>query len=270
MSTRFVTLALLALGATTLGAQATARPEPIRDNSFLVEEAYNQEAGVVQHVSALGASLQGAGWAYTFTQEWPMRSQRHQLSATLPLSQLGGAGAVRGLGDVLVNYRYQLAGVGGGAVSLAPRLTIVVPTGDVHEGLGVGAFGVQTNMPLSVEHGERFVSHWNAGLTWTPRAQNVAGATATTTSFALAQSVVWLATQRVNLLVETAWTSMNMVAGPDVTARETALVVAPGVRWAHDLPRGLQVVPGLAFPIGVGPSRGERSLFAYLSFEHPF
>jgi len=27
--------------------------EPIEDNSFLIEEAYNQEAGVVQHISNL-------------------------------------------------------------------------------------------------------------------------------------------------------------------------------------------------------------------------
>jgi hypothetical protein len=33
---------------------------------------------------------------------------------------------------------------------------------------------------------------------------------------------------------------------------------------------GLQIAPGVAVPIGVGPSRGERSLFVYLSFEHPF
>ncbi|MRR28995.1 transporter, partial [bacterium] len=31
----------------------------------------------------------------------------------------------------------------------------------------------------------------------------------------------------------------------------------------------LQVVPGIAFPIGFGPSKGEYGAFAYLSFEHP-
>ncbi len=33
--------------------------------------------------------------------------------------------------------------------------------------------------------------------------------------------------------------------------------------------RGLDVVARVAAPIGVGPSRGERGLFLYLSFEHP-
>jgi hypothetical protein len=46
--------------------------------------------------------------------------------------------------------------------------------------------------------------------------------------------------------------------------------VSPGVRWSYDFESGLQIVPGIAFPIGVGPSRREKSVFLYLSFEHPF
>jgi len=33
---------------------------------------------------------------------------------------------------------------------------------------------------------------------------------------------------------------------------------------------GLQIVPGVAMPIGIGPSAGETGVFLYLSFEHPF
>jgi len=29
-------------------------------------------------------------------------------------------------------------------------------------------------------------------------------------------------------------------------------------------------VPGIAFPIGVGPSAGDDAVLLYLSFEHPF
>jgi len=42
------------------------------------------------------------------------------------------------------------------------------------------------------------------------------------------------------------------------------------VRWSYDFDWGLQIVPGVAFPMGVGPSRHEKSVFLYLSFEHPF
>jgi hypothetical protein len=33
---------------------------------------------------------------------------------------------------------------------------------------------------------------------------------------------------------------------------------------------GLQIVPGIAVPIGVGSSSGQRDVFLYLSFEHAF
>ena len=33
---------------------------------------------------------------------------------------------------------------------------------------------------------------------------------------------------------------------------------------------GLQIVPGVAVPVGVGPSEGEYGVIGYLSFEHPF
>ena len=42
-----------------------------------------------------------------------------------------------------------------------------------------------------------------------------------------------------------------------------------GVGWALDFKNGLQVVPGLSVPLGVGPSQGQRSFFLYLSLEHP-
>jgi hypothetical protein len=40
--------------------------------------------------------------------------------------------------------------------------------------------------------------------------------------------------------------------------------------WAFDFRSGLQIVPGAAYTIGLGPSDGARALFLYLSFEHPF
>jgi hypothetical protein len=42
------------------------------------------------------------------------------------------------------------------------------------------------------------------------------------------------------------------------------------VRLAVNRPGGLQIVPGIAVPIGVGPSRGDVAVILYLSFEHPF
>lgn len=246
-------LALIAAIASTppLSAQAPL-PPAIADNSFLLEEAYNQEAGVVQHISAFHRSLRTAAWTYTFTQEWPVVVQRHQLSFTLPVEHIGAAGAtVTGIGDIALNYRYQLVG-GEGAVAVAPRLSLVAPTGSEAKGLGSGDVGVQLNLPVSVTLAPRVVAHGNAG--WS--------ATAGADEYGVGASVIWLTRPTFNVLIEAVWAR--------VQGGGEALVLNPGIRWAHNFASGLQIVPGIAFPIGIGPSRGERGAFLYLSFEHPF
>src|SRR5215475_6685724 len=47
------------------------KESPIQDNSFLIEEAYNQERHVVQHISTFSRMWNSKDWNYTFTQEWP-------------------------------------------------------------------------------------------------------------------------------------------------------------------------------------------------------
>src|SRR5919204_1011680 len=90
--------------------QTTQKPARIQDNSFLLEEAYNQEFGVVQHIQSFARDWQTHEWTYTFTQEWPVDlAPRHQLSYTVPLVH-GSAGSGTGVGDVAINYRYQLVG----------------------------------------------------------------------------------------------------------------------------------------------------------------
>jgi Putative MetA-pathway of phenol degradation len=247
-------------------AQAPEPRGPIQDNSFLVEEAYNQEAGVVQHISTLERS-RGGGWAYGFTQEWPLAGLRHQASYTVPIEDAGGGS---GIGDVALHYRYQLVGDGGARLAVAPRATVILPTGDASRSRGAGGVGVQGNLPISLVLAERLVAHTNVGATWLPAAQNAVGAEAATTSLSAAQSVVWLVHPAVNLLVEVAWSRDEEVAGPESTLRSDALTVSPGVRFAIDLPSGLQIVPGIAVPLGIGPSDGERAVFVYLSLEHAF
>jgi hypothetical protein len=80
---------------------------------------------------------------------------------------------------------------------------------------------------------------------------------------------VWLAAPRFNVLVEAVWNNAATVTGFRQTKRENEVLINPGVRWAHNFKNGLQIVPGVAVPIGVGPSRGMRGIFFYLSFEHP-
>jgi hypothetical protein len=259
---------LVTLAWTTASAQAdTAAVGPIQDNSFLVEEAYNQEAGVVQHISNFVRD-RGGDWAYSLTQEWPLAGVKHQISYQIPLVHAAGE---TGLGDVFVNYRYQWVGDADAAVAVSPRLSVIVPTGSASKGFGSGGFGVQGALPVSVVVVKgQLVAHSNVGITRFARAQDAVGNRAATTSVYLAQSAVWLVRPMFNLFVEGVWSRDQSVTGPRETEWSTGAVISPGVRFGWNLPGGLQVVPGVAVPFGVGPSAGERSLFLYLSLEHPF
>ena len=246
-------------------------PPPIEDNSFLVEEAYNQERGVVQHINTFSRSTRAADWMYTFTQEWPLGGRTHQLSYTVPLGRsVDDAEAAVGLGDIAINYRYQIGGGEDVGFALAPRLSVLFPTGASRRALGSGGTGVQVNLPFSVELPARLVAHSNAGITYTPRARDTSGNTVATSSYALGQSVIWLARPKLNVMLESTWTSAQDVVGPRQTERSTEFLISPGLRGAIDFSSGLQIVPGIAFPFGIGSSRGERAVFVYLSFEHPF
>jgi hypothetical protein len=244
---------------------------PIQDNSFLIEEAYNQEDGIIQHISTFERLTNSRDWVYTQTDEWPVRSYKHQVSVTLAATHAGSfAGSGAGWGDTAFNYRYQLVGSGETKLAVAPRLSVLFPTGDHSFGRGSGGLGLQTNLPVSIQHSAHLVSHWNAGATWIPRALDEHRDAAGTVGVNLGQSLVWLASPRVNFLVETLWTSSESVVAQRKTLRSQDLYVSPGIRWAHNLRGGLQIVPGVAAPIGIGPCAGEKGVIFYLSFEHPF
>lgn len=242
---------------------------PIQDNSFLVEEAYNQETGVVQHINTFTRMWNSNQWAYTFTQEWPVPDHwKHQLSYTL--TQYKPDEDLRaGFGDLLLNYRYQVIGTGETRLAFAPRLSLVLPTGSSRGGLGYGGAGVQTNLPASLVLSRRFVAHSNVGGTWIPSARDAAGDAAASYGYTAGQSIVWLAKTNFNVLFETAWSSSHLVSGSHATHTADSFWLVPGIRWAHNFKSGLQVVPGIAYTGGAGPSLGQNGIFLYLSFEHP-
>ena len=261
---------LLLLLAVPLAALADEKP--IQDNSFLVEEAYNQEDGVVQHINTFQRMRDTGDWVYTFTQEWPVGGLKHQFSYTLPVVHVADApdGNRSGIGDIALNYRYQLVGDGDAKVAIAPRFSVLLPSGSEEHGRGLGATSYQGLVPVSIVLSPSFVAHSNIGYSWTPHAKDGAGNKADIGAVNLGQSLVWLATERVNFLVEGIYAKSQQVSGPGRTRIVETAFVSPGVRWAYNFPSGLQIVPGIAFPIGVGPSRHQDAVFLYLSFEHPF
>ena len=270
-------LVVIAAGFRCVAAQAQTGPasagsQNIQDNSFLVEEAYNQNFGVVQHISTFTRFWNSKDWNYTFTQEWPVPgNERHQLSYSVAAVHVGALPASGvGLGDVFLNYRYQLVGNADAQVAFSPRFSVILPTGDSTLGRGVGSFGVQTSLPLSVVISKKLVSHWNAGATFFPRARDASGDRGATTGYNLGQSFIWLARTRFNLMLETVFASSQNVVAIRRTQWTNSLFMSPGIRWSYNFKHGLQIVPGIAVPIGAGPNAGEKAILLYLSFEHPF
>ena len=277
---RFLYLAILATVATAPLLCQSAKsdsPEPagkksapiIQDNSFLIEEAYNQEDGIIQHISAFQRLTSSGDWAYTLTDEWPVRTQKHQLSVMVAATHSGAFGGA-GRGDTALNYRYQLLGSGEAKVAVSPRISLLLASGDETQGRGFGGTGVQMSLPASVVLNRWIVTHWNAGATIIPRSRNAVGNRAAAHNVNLGQSFVFEPSNRFNVLVETVWSSNENVVARNKTVRQQSLLINPGIRWAYNFKSGLQIVPGIAMPIGVGPSSGEKGVFLYLSFEHPF
>lgn len=246
-----------------------ATPPPIQDNSFLIEEAYNQPSGVVQHINTFSLDRKSKSWGYTFTQEWPLFTERHQVSYTVPVRR-NEAGLGTGLGDVALNYRFQLPVGRHENLAVAPRASLLLPTGAASKSRGAGGHGFQTNLPISAMLSRSFVTHFNAGATHTPSSKNSAGDKGATTSFNVGQSLIWLARPTLSFMMELAWDTTEEILDGGRPDRAAGLTLAPGIRGALNFSSGLQVVPGIAVPIGLGPSRGERSIFFYLSLEHSF
>ncbi len=254
------------------GDPAPLFEDAIEDNSYFIEEAYNQEQGIVQHIFTAACSFSPSKDVFgTFTQEWPLWSQAHQLSYTIPYVSLN-AGTISGPGDLLLNYRYQLTGHEE-YVTIAPRISVILPVGDESAGLGMGAWGVQTNLPISKRISDLCVVHINAGVTFFPKArwQNPLGGgeNRSLTSYNAGASAILLLAPSFNIMLETVVNVAGEFGPTGNVEHTTETIVSPGIRHAIDI-GSLQIVPGLAVPLTTADGITNAGVFLYLSLEHPF
>jgi hypothetical protein len=273
-----IPLLLAVVCFTTLVRADVASNAPVRgimDNSFLVEEAYNQEPGVVQHIfTATGSFDRSNGadiraWDLAFTQEWPAGGRTHQLSYTVPYSIVESGGrSVAGLGDVLLNYRWQALLEEDTLAALAPRLSVILPTGDAQKGLGNDTVGGQFNLPFSIALNDRWFAHANAGLTLLPDAGPEPRHDLL--SYNLGASAIYAASDRLHLMLEWVGNWDESANGAGGTRRDFALVISPGARYAFNYASGTQLVFGVASPIGLTRAAPDIGVYLYVSFEHRF
>lgn len=245
----------------------------MQDNSFLIEEAYNQEVGVVQHILNIVYTNNTQSnpdehlWSFVFTQEWPVFSEKHQLSYTLPYSFLESGGhSENGINDILLNYRYQLLSESETQPAIAPRLSLILPTGDEQKGFGNGVVGYQTNLPFSKIVSDRVALHFNAGATFSP---DVSGHDLL--SYNLGASAIYAVSSTFNLMLESVINWNDEVNDRGQAERTATAVVSPGLRYAFNHKAiGAQTVIGIATPIGLNSNTPNYGVFLYASFEHFF
>ena len=260
-----VVLVLLAVCSTAVAQQpaptGSARPFEILDNSFFVEEAFNQEAGIFQ--SLFGVHADEGEWEASFTQEWPLFSQTHQISYTVPF---GSAGDVVGVGDAALNYRLQAWLESASRPAFSPRLSLLVPSGNSSKGLGNGNVGWQVNLPFSKQFNDTYL-HWNAGFTHVPSAKD-AGAEYNLFTPHVAASGIWRAKPMFNLMLESvvAWEES---AYGQTTRRDAVVTISPGFRTGWNA-GDAQTIVGVALPASFSSGSNSVGVFGYFSYEIPF
>ena len=267
---------MLAVAAACLAVPAGAEDKDprlaagVQDNSFLIEEAYNQEAGVVQHIMSL--HRQRRDWFFNFTQEWPMGGQDNQFSYSVPYSWIRGdmGQRVHGVGDLQLNYRRQVLYETATMPAFAPRVSLILPTGSQSKDLGEGSAGIDALLPFSKIVTDRVTLHANAGVR---HMFDVEGHHPT--SFLLGGSAIYAVTRDFNLMLETRSDWDQWVNSNRELERDFTFIISPGARYAMNFPdlADLQVVLGFATPISFSRSNDNKpdfGLFFYLSFEHNF
>jgi hypothetical protein len=277
---RVLSFLVLILGAASTGGSANVNPiDVISDSSFLIEEAYNQEPGVVQHIFNVvyNNDWRRRGWVFGFTQEWPIFSQDHQISYTIPSYHLAeGSDRLHGIGDVLLNYRYQALEEGAKSPAFAPRFSLILPSGSRRRGTGNGVVGYQWNLPFSKKVASRVALHANFGVTYLPHVRVPLADTGrlspkrSLVSYNLGGSAIYAPLPRLHLLLE--WVGNFEESLNDNGRRERAFkpVLSPGFRTAAVNREELQIIVGAASPIGLNRRADNHGAFLYLSVEHNF
>jgi hypothetical protein len=234
----------------------------LSDNSFLIEEAYNQEKGVVQHILVSQFNNHFNQAEYSFTQEWPLGSENHQVSYSLPYSFNPGFE----LHGMEVQYRYQL--VSQKKLFIAPALSLILPFGNTHASDEAGMMGFQINVPLSFEISPRFSLHVNLGNASTWDISESESHPQQSEEILYGASLIYFLTPDFNLILEALHTSATNEYPSGEAEVERSTVINPGFRFAINFSSGLQIVPGFSVPFEIQSK--ENFYFLYLSFEHPF
>lgn len=251
---------------------AFAQPSRISDNSFLIEEAYNQERGVVQHIVLLDKDWSTKDLGLSFAQEWPLGGQKWQ-----------GAYAVnadREFGGFVLEAQIRRQLFLNENIALAPNIFGSLPTGNaepVTEYEDGGRFGV--GFPISIAASSRTTFHLNLSVEYFRMVQNslfgasesdyVPYGTYSAIAPHLGVSAVQMLAPTMDVMLEFVYDT-EWLEEPRFRDEQSAAFLSPGFRHAWNFSSGAQMVGGFGLPIGLTDDVPEVSGLFYLSFEHSF
>ncbi len=279
----------------------------LEDNSFVVDEAFNQGKGSVQYMACYQHNRwKDADPVLSFCQELPLRSSRHQLGYSLAYvfhTGLQSNSLKPGPGDASVHYSYWLKNTSS-RVMVVPKLIAWLPIGKAIHSNGSGGWGGKLSLAMTTKLSGKWVVHTNvlASRIWGSRhyfqygnatvaAGSVEFAKRNLNSLGVGFSVNYLLHPRFHFVLEKMLTSeefakddsADMLADNDTNrpasatvARRTRMLLIPGFRWAIN-GKDWQLVPAVGCPLEVlseNPWQDLKTggaikggLVLYLSFE---
>lgn len=233
----------------------------IEDNSFLLEEAYNQEIGVYQFIQNYQTFGKSGRYKYSFQNEIPITNETQQFSYEFRYERAEDErhGAVN---DPVINYRIQPYSKDG--VMFADRFGLIIPLGRVEKDAGNGVWGLEFMHAGSIELNDSFQTHFNIGVNYLPHAKfEDTNNRKSITNLILGSSLVHHWKDNLNFLMEALYESEDQ--------DDPQLSLSPGMRWSFDFEwNDTQMVHGISFPIEVLNDSTEKSVFFYFSMEPSF
>lgn len=235
----------------------------IEDNSFLLEEAFNQKKGEYQFIQKYHTSATGY-IEYVFEVEAPLSDETHQLS--LDISRIRPEEIpASSFSDLNLNYRYQA--LNREDMILTEKVGLVLVTGKVENETSNGALGFQLMQVATFKLSEKYINHWNLGTTVIPQAETPGGEK-TILEFTGGTSLINNYSDRLNFLLEAVLQTFESYDEDKNVNNELRFYLNPGLRyaWNFDFKR-TQVVPGASIPVQYSDGEIRPGIFLYLSVE---
>ncbi len=249
------------------------------DNSFLMEEAINQDKGVMQYISDFYFdNIRGGNFLYSFNQEIPITHLKHQLNYTIfyhVLEATPTSDQNSGFGDINVGYRYMVFGKKDWAM-VVPGITLILPTGKSIKGQGIGGVGGQVSLAITKRLSHKLVTHYNFGYTFISQADRYTSTITGTPVLSyekdlrysnLGVSIFWYPARKFNLFTEFISNYLSDIKDDGSLSHTHLTTINPGFRFAIDH-KFTQIVPGISLPVVFTDGNFTRTgIFFYLSIE---